>query len=713
MDPVRGHLKVEIGMRIRYAAWAAAAFLAVAAGVQIRLTDRWWLDGAVSVIWIGTVVVASERLAKHESLWLSQTVTGAAALAALSMISRQPGLTILSGAVAAAVILARIARRPKLFSRIVNSGVAAVVLAAAAVLLRFSSRSPLGTWMLPVMVFGMPLANLAYSLGARTLPRTADQGRGADLLAYLEANGYSPSAACQALVWAGAILGSATLVMSRTDPFVSNLLMVVVCIGLVTLSRLRTIRQAGWGPVLVYGYASLILLLFVASLRFHFLDFLFSQTLSGYLGWDYFLLPRAYDCLLHGVNMFDPYPAATECGYGPWATPFVLHPLSAVVPGAALHALAPWTSYAAFVAGSIGSLFVLYWLFAGLTDKPLNRSAIFLALVASWPLYLMLWLGQTHVFTVLAYGLVLYGLLRRARGWAGRHDWMLIAGLLISLFTKPLVLLFVPPLLVASLTRRSAVIALGIYGVVSALFTLLPTLNPSGFPLDGLLSGRLELRGLLRSGNLYHWGNIVSVSGGLNTNHRDIHVLSTLLNVVLPERIVIAVNQLLLALVLLWVTWLAALPATVSEAARRLALIGCLLISLYYLAYTFAFEHQYPTLALAPIVFLLLLPGTADRALRRYMILGMAAYFPLLLPTIYRLVVQYPVRDIFYDYSAETLAQMTIYRSFRIVPVLLMFIFNVLALRRLRLIGRAQMKLSPEGTSDRLDAPAVVGQGMG
>jgi hypothetical protein len=191
----------------------------------------------------------------------------------------------------------------------------------------------------------------------------------------------------------------------------------------------------------------------------------------------------------------------------------------------------------------------------------------------------------------------------------------------------------------------------------------------------------------LTNGNMYHWGNILTISGGLHTNHRDILVLSTLLNVVLPDGVVIGVSRLLAALTVIWVTWLAALRRPAVETARILALSGCLIISLYFLSYSYAFEHQYPTLAIVPAVFLVLLPRIEDRGARAWLQVGLAACVPLLLPTIYRLVVPDPGRDIIYDYSAETLAQMTLVRAFRVIPVLILFIANFMALRRIRAGG--------------------------
>jgi hypothetical protein len=553
------------------------------------------------------------------------------------------------------------------------------------VLLDFPDRPMSGTWMIPLVVFGLPLANLAWRAAAWGLRALGSLPPADDLPGFLVKQGYSVAGAQTAWLVASGVLGVAAVADSLIDPFLANLGLVVLVAAGWLAARPKAVRGVGWLAGLIYAYAAGVLAAFVTSLHFHFLDPLFSETLSGYQGWDYFLLPRAFDCLSKGVSPYLPYPTEAQCGYGPWATPFVLHPLAALFPGALLHALPPWTSYGVFVAGSLAGLFCLFLLFASLARQPLTRSLIFLALFANWPLYLMLWLGQTHVFTVLAFGLVEYWLLRQVSQPAKRHDWLLVCGLLISLFSKPLILLFLPALLAARLTRGPAVLAGVIYAVVSAIFILVPQLNPGSPPLRDLLNGTVAPQALQETGNAYHWINILSVSGGLNTNHRDIYTLSTLLNVVLPDGVVVGVSRLLTVLTVGWATWLAWPRQPGPVAALWLALVGCLSIVLYYLAYTFAFEHQYPTLAIVPATLAVLWSRLRDQRVRRYVVVALLAFVPMLFPTIYRLLVAHPVRDIIYDFSAETLRQMTLFRSFRVVPALIMFIALFLALRRLRL----------------------------
>jgi hypothetical protein len=662
------------------------------AGVQVSLMPNWWLNAGISLGWLAVGTVATGLLARHRSVWMGVVLLAGATECALAIVERQAAPALFAFVAAASALAALLTwQRNQLRLAFVGGG--GLALASAAISLSFPNRPMTGTWMIPLVILGVPLANLAYTASSFLATLGRGPGQADDWHAYLVRQGASPGGAQRAPIAFGATLALSAVVMALAHPFVSNLMLAALVAAVLVFSRARAIRQAGRLPVLIYAFAGLILVLFVASLRFGFLDLLFSQTLSGYRGWDYFLLPQAFDCLSKGVDPYEPYPAPAECSYGPWATPFVLHPLAAVVPGVALWALPPWTSYWVFVALSLASLFWLYRLFSSLTRSALHRSLIFLVLFANWPLYLMLWLGQTHVFTVLAFGLIEYWLVRQAQGPAGRQAWILAAGILVSLFTKPLVMLFLPALLVAPLTRRPAVVSLLIYAGVSAVFVLVPALNPGreGNPL----AGGQELVRFLTSGNMYHWVNILQQSEALHTNHRDIHVLSALLNVVLPGPVVVTVNRVLAALVVGLTAWLAAKPQEPRLAARSLALSGTLIIALYYLAYSFVFEHQYPTLAIVPSVFLLLLPLAGEPVARRRLTLGVAAFAPMLVPTIYRLMVENPPRDILYDFSGETLERMTVYKAFRVIPVLVMFACGLLASRRLRLAGSSHAGLTP------------------
>ena len=95
----------------------------------------------------------------------------------------------------------------------------------------------------------------------------------------------------------------------------------------------------------------------------------------------------------------------------------------------------------------------------------------------------MLWNGQMEVFVVLAVTLVLAGLMRLEQEpkCARRYARWIQAGLLISLFSKPVVAIILPVLFILPETRRKLLLPLSLYAVVSLLFLLVPRLNPGGY----------------------------------------------------------------------------------------------------------------------------------------------------------------------------------------------------------------------------------------
>jgi hypothetical protein len=228
---------------LRFAGWGAASLLLTLAGARISLFDRWWLDGAISLAWLVAVAAAFDRLRQHESLWLGQTAVAGLALAALALISRQPALVAASLAASAATVGLRAARRPQWLRGVAASGVLALALAAGAVLLRFTDRPASGTWMIPLVMLGVPLANLAYWLAVQGLRRAGVPGGPADLLELVEVSGRSLAQARAVLAGAGAALGAFAVVLSRLDPGPSNLAGAAVAGAVLVLGLPQAVRR--------------------------------------------------------------------------------------------------------------------------------------------------------------------------------------------------------------------------------------------------------------------------------------------------------------------------------------------------------------------------------------------------------------------------------------------------------------------------------------
>jgi hypothetical protein len=220
------------------------------------------------------------------------------------------------------------------------------------------------------------------------------------------------------------------------------------------------------------------------SLRFHFLDPLIPTTWHGRMGFDFFAVPRAFINLRHGVSIY----ATRACAYGPYSTWYPYHPALALLAGSWLSLFPPWGAFWVFAAASVAALALCARLLGGLCPDSSSRGFLYFLFLFPLPVYLMIWNGQMHVFLVAAFALMLYDLLLQTRGDVkdGLRPWLL-AGILLSLFSKPLVLLALPALAAVKACRKTLLWALLTYALVSVLFIIVPALNPQGIGIAALL----------------------------------------------------------------------------------------------------------------------------------------------------------------------------------------------------------------------------------
>ena len=427
----------------------------------------------------------------------------------------------------------------------------------------------------------------------------------------------------------------------------------------------------------------------LASLRWNFLDRFSVGTQDHLVGIDFFQVPRGYQNLFHGNSIL-----LTELSaFGPYSTPYVLHPCLAVAVGSWTSWLGPWPGYCAFVALSLGLLLLAAGLLASALEGVAWKAFAFFAMFCSIPVYYMLWAGQMHVFLVVAVALILAGLMRLegARSEAGgeRHvrgrkaeregqrprrvlpaglyralsaircsdprRWVQ-AGVLISLLSKPTVVVMLPVLLLTRETRRYVLAPLVVYTLISLLFLVVAVLNPGGYNGD-------------------HWANMVVVSSTSKltywlsapvtrdvTRHPDIYCLPVLARRLMGHPLSSAIGMLLAAIVL----GLSAAPLLPGRKTRQecpggdrtarrrderpssppfrpqtaralrlhaavVAVCACVLI--HYLAYPAVCEYQYVTLLPLLPAHVWLWQREPVRGLRRLLMASFAASLLIFLPT--------------------------------------------------------------------------------
>lgn len=372
--------------------------------------------------------------------------------------------------------------------------------------------------------------------------------------------------------------------------------------------RERLIRTLPW----ITGFCVFVELL---SLRLGLLNaFFFDTSHADVQGIDYFSLPKAWLNLQAGRSLYGTFDPPS---YGPHFTWYLAHPALALVLGWPLSRLEPMDSYGAFTVLSLVIMAVCAFLLARQSPDALTRRVIWLLLLGAFPTYLMLWVGNVQAFTVLGLTLLAVGIQRAVR-WEWDAPWCMRAGLLISFFTKPVVLLMLPLLLLVKETRRAAFDAVAVYVPVSLLFQVVPMVNPERISLGrvfwlswhpgyvrqtmDIYANGFRLTPDMRD-NSVHWFNLIAQSG-FRLQHVDVYSLPVFLDGVFGTR----TPDWIYLLPTLFVLVLSVMVARIQHRTLRLqaALVLVLAASLdFFLAYPTAWEYQYT--AVLPVAAVLLL----------------------------------------------------------------------------------------------------------
>ena len=210
----------------------------------------------------------------------------------------------------------------------------------------------------------------------------------------------------------------------------------------------------------------------------------------GGQGIDFFCVPKAFINLWHSKSAFDTWLPPM---YGPHATWFVLHPAVAIVMGGPLAWLPPFGAYGVFAALSLGLLTLSATLLARHAATAWRRVLIYGALITSPVTYWLLFVGNIHGLVVLASALLFVGFYEMCAPALppalGIPPTLKVgSGLLLSLLTKPLLVLIAPALLMVPRTRRVTLSALTGYAAVTAAFIWVPWLNPQGVGTSRLIA---------------------------------------------------------------------------------------------------------------------------------------------------------------------------------------------------------------------------------
>src|SRR5690349_17496075 len=91
----------------------------------------------------------------------------------------------------------------------------------------------------------------------------------------------------------------------------------------------RPARTGNWlARAMIFVTATAVLTM-IASLKWRFLDRFVAGARHGKIGFDFFPVPRGFDNLLHGANIF----MSGASDYGPYGSWYLYHPVVAVAIG--------------------------------------------------------------------------------------------------------------------------------------------------------------------------------------------------------------------------------------------------------------------------------------------------------------------------------------------------------------------------------------------
>ncbi len=408
--------------------------------------------------------------------------------------------------------------------------------------------------------------------------------------------------------------------------------------------------------------------------------FFFGADKANVQGIDYFALPKAFLNLLEKRSMYDTWGGTP---YGDKATWYLAHPAFTVFVASWFSFFSPWLSYALFTVFSVFLFFLSAKFIAGLTDDRSKKQITYAVLLCAMPTFWTLYVGNMHAPLVLALSLIFIALIEFTYSDNDvRANRFLMCGLLISLFTKPIVLLMLPVLILLKETRKTTVKSLLIYAVVSLIFILVPLFNPQTIGWSRIYSTAFDFEFIKQNMNIFqnnfvlneymkdnsiHWFNLIAQSD-YKLMHIDVFSLPVFMDTLLGFETPSRIYKLPIYLCLLF----SLLIPFIADKKIRLEAALLLLFSIsltFFLSYNTVWEYQYS--AALPIV--ALLPILKEKKVFYAKSLQLIFFVGLLLclPSLYFL---------FRSGDFQSATSLTMIRLMRIVPVLVLFVWAIVIL---------------------------------
>ncbi|HEX8517785.1 MAG TPA: hypothetical protein VF868_16425 [Bacteroidia bacterium] len=444
------------------------------------------------------------------------------------------------------------------------------------------------------------------------------------------------------------------------------------------------------------------LLFMLASLYFGWLDvFFFGAEHAKVQGIDYFAVPKSYLNLLDGRSIFDTWGGEM---YGPYATWYLAHPAFSVFVASWFSFFEPWTGYCLFTIFTILLMAGCAYVISGLTKDILHQRLAYLVLLCTFPTYWLLYVGNMHAPLVLALTLVLASLFEFAYSPDTRRArQLLFTGLLISFFSKPIVLLMLPLFLLLKETRFTTIKALLIYGFVSLLFIIVPFLNPQTIGWNRIMELLLDPAFVKENMNIYknqfvlneymkdnsiHWLNLIAQSDH-KLMHIDVFSLPVFMDTLLGKALPAALFKLPVYIGVLLSLGVACIENKKIRMESALLLVMALSLT-FFLSYNTVWEYQFTSFL--PVLAMLPLLKAKNVFYANYIKMMFWAGILVCLPSLY---------FIFHNGEYQSVTALTMIRFTRIVPILFLFVIMAIQLivvvkKHASLKAGRNISLSPE-----------------
>lgn len=454
--------------------------------------------------------------------------------------------------------------------------------------------------------------------------------------------------------------------------------------------------------ILLPSCTILFVLLMLGALHFGWFNtFFFGAEHADVQGIDYFAVPKSYLNLLERRSIYDTWGGAA---YGPHSTWYLAHPAFSVFVASWFAYFSPWTSYCLFVIFSLLIMAYCAYLIAASAETQVHKRLSYFVLLCAFPTFWLLYVGNMHAPLVLALTLILLGIYELTYGVNDKRARnKFFAGLLISFFSKPIVLLMLPLFLLLKETRKTTVKALIIYAAVSLIFILDPTLNPEAIGWTKLTNLALDFDFMKEHMNIYknnfvinaymkdnsiHWFNLIAQSD-YKLMHIDVFSLPVFIETILGHALSSALYKLPIYLGVLLSFGVALIDDKKIRLEAALLLVMALSLT-FFLSYNTVWEYQF-TSAL-PLVAMLPLLKNKNVFYKKYIPLMFFVGLLFCLPSLYFLV---------HNGDYQSVTALTLIRFDRIVPALFIFIVIIIqvavAVRRNADVGKVRrISLQPE-----------------